>query len=65
MLRHFWVKVSTDLFGRGIDIERVNIVINYDMPDESHWTKHKKFRASGWAGLVAIFVLSHLWMIEV
>jgi hypothetical protein len=31
-------KVSTDLFGRGIDIERVNIVINYDMPDESHWT---------------------------
>lgn len=42
--------VSTDLFGRGIDIERVNIVINYaawtqlkascvpftkDMPDES------------------------------
>lgn len=28
-------QVSTDLFGRGIDIERVNIVINYDMPDES------------------------------
>ena len=28
-------EVSTDLFGRGIDIERVNIVINYDMPDES------------------------------
>lgn len=29
--------VATDLFGRGIDIERVNIVINYDMPrkDES------------------------------
>lgn len=25
-------EVSTDLFGRGIDIERVNIVINYDMP---------------------------------
>ena len=24
--------VSTDLFGRGIDIERVNIVINYDFP---------------------------------
>merc|ERR1719181_1234999 len=28
------IMVSTDLFGRGIDIERVNIVINYDMPDE-------------------------------
>merc|ERR1712085_20879 len=26
------ILVSTDLFGRGIDIERVNIVINYDMP---------------------------------
>jgi len=24
--------VSTDIFGRGIDIESVNIVINYDMP---------------------------------
>ena len=29
------ILVSTDLFGRGIDIERVNIVINYDFPDES------------------------------
>ena len=27
--------MSTDLFGRGIDIERVNIVINYDFPDQS------------------------------
>ena len=24
--------VATDVFGRGIDIERVNIVFNYDMP---------------------------------
>jgi len=29
------ILVSTDLFGRGMDIERVNIVINYDMPDKS------------------------------
>ena len=28
------ILVATDLVGRGIDIERVNIVINYDMPDE-------------------------------
>ena len=27
------VLVATDLIGRGIDIERVNIVINYDMPE--------------------------------
>lgn len=25
------IMVATDIFGRGIDIERVNIVINYDM----------------------------------
>jgi hypothetical protein len=32
------ILVATDLVGRGIDIERVNIVINYDMPetDERH-----------------------------
>ena len=24
--------VSTDLFGRGIDMGKVNVVINYDMP---------------------------------
>jgi ATP-dependent RNA helicase UAP56/SUB2 len=27
--------VTTDLMGRGIDIEKINIVINYDMPNES------------------------------
>ena len=27
------ILVATDLFGRGIDIERVNIVINYDFPN--------------------------------
>lgn len=27
------ILVSTDLFGRGIDIERVNMVINFDMPE--------------------------------
>lgn len=27
------ILVATDLFGRGIDIERVNIVVNYDFPD--------------------------------
>jgi Helicase conserved C-terminal domain len=28
------ILVSTDLVGRGIDIERVNIVVNYDFPDK-------------------------------
>merc|ERR1712157_225104 len=30
------ILVSTDLFGRGIDIERVNIVVNYDFPEEGN-----------------------------
>merc|ERR1712017_14743 len=29
------ILVSTDLMGRGVDIEKVNIVINYDMPESS------------------------------
>lgn len=33
--------VATDVFGRGIDIERVNIVINYDMPDNSDSYLHR------------------------
>lgn len=32
---HKRILVATDLVGRGIDIERVNIVINYDMPDSA------------------------------
>ena len=31
------ILVATDLVGRGIDIERVNIVINYDMPETGGW----------------------------
>ena len=33
--------VATDLFGRGMDIERVNIVINYDMPESSDTYLHR------------------------
>merc|ERR1712224_489935 len=39
------IMVCTDLFGRGIDIERVNIVINYDMTDESDAYLHRVARA--------------------
>merc|ERR1712085_183408 len=52
------ILVSTDLFGRGIDIERVNIVINYDMPDESDNYLHRVGRAGrfGTKGLALTFV---------
>ena len=32
---------STDLFGRGIDNERVNIVFNYNMPENSDIYLHR------------------------
>jgi ATP-dependent RNA helicase UAP56/SUB2 len=52
--------VATDLFGRGIDIERVNIVINYDMPDSSDSYLHRVGRAGrfGTKGLGITFVAS-------
>jgi len=51
------IMVSTDLFGRGIDIERVNIVINYDMPDDSDSYLHRVGRAGrfGTKGLAITF----------
>lgn len=64
------ILVSTDLFGRGIDIERVNIVINYDFPqsidldrqetasDESDQYLHRVGRAGrfGTKGLAVSFI---------
>jgi len=52
------IMVSTGLFGRGIDIERVNIVINYDMPEDSDSYLHRVGRAGrfGTKGLALTFV---------
>ena len=54
------IMVATDLFGRGIDIERVNIVINYDMPGDSDSYLHRVGRAGrfGTKGLAITFVAS-------
>ena len=38
---HKRILVATDLVGRGIDIERVNIVINYDMPEAADTYLHR------------------------
>lgn len=50
--------VATDIFGRGIDVERVNIVINYDMPDSSDQYLHRVGRAGrfGTKGLAISFI---------
>eukprot|EP00164_Ancoracysta_twista_P002916 GFYU01003881.1.p1 GENE.GFYU01003881.1~~GFYU01003881.1.p1 ORF type:complete len:438 (+),score=185.96 GFYU01003881.1:40-1314(+) len=52
------ILVSTDLFGRGIDIERVNIVINYDFPNKSDQYLHRVGRAGrfGTKGLGISFI---------
>jgi len=54
------IMVATDLFGRGIDIERVNIVINYDMAADSDSYLHRVGRAGrfGTKGLALTFVSS-------
>lgn len=52
------ILVSTDLFGRGIDIEKINVVINYNMPNESDQYLHRVGRAGrfGTKGLAISFV---------
>jgi len=54
------IMVATDIFGRGIDIERVNIVINYDIPDSSDTYLHRVGRAGrfGTKGLAVTFTSS-------
>ena len=54
------ILVSTDLFARGIDVERVNIVINYDMPNSTDTYLHRVGRAGrfGTKGLAISFVSS-------
>ena len=56
----FRIMVSTDLLGRGIDIEKINIVINYDMPNETDQYLHRVGRAGryGTKGLAVSFISS-------
>ncbi|CAF3271806.1 unnamed protein product, partial [Rotaria sp. Silwood2] len=48
------ILVATNLFGRGMDIERVNIVLSYDMPEDTDTYLHRvacvgRFGAKGLA----------------
>lgn len=53
--------VATDLFGRGIDIERVNLVINFDFPLNRDTYLHRVGRAGrfGTKGLAINFIRSN------
>src|ERR1700722_11858821 len=52
--------VATDVFGRGIDIERINLAINYDLPADADSYLHRVGRAGrfGTKGLSISFVSS-------
>lgn len=54
------IMVCTDIFGRGVDFERVNIVINYDMPEDPDQYLHRVGRSGrfGTKGLGITFVSS-------
>jgi len=54
------ILVSTDIFGRGVDFERVNIVFNYDMPEKPDQYLHRVGRSGrfGTKGLGITFVSS-------
>ena len=50
--------VSTDIFGRGIDIEKINVVFNFDMAPDADSYLHRVGRAGrfGTKGLAITFV---------
>jgi len=52
------IMISTDLFGRGIDIEKINIVINFHMPETADQYLHRVGRAGrfGTKGLTISFI---------
>jgi len=52
------IMVATNLFGRGVDFERVNVVFNYDMPEDEDTYLHRVGRAGrfGTKGLAISFV---------
>mmetsp|Transcript_44149 Transcript_44149/g.137494 ORF Transcript_44149/g.137494 Transcript_44149/m.137494 type:complete len:395 (+) Transcript_44149:88-1272(+) len=54
------VLISTDLLGRGIDVQHVSLVVNYDMPPDMEQYLHRIGRSGrfGRKGLAVNFVMS-------
>ena len=54
------ILVATDIFGRGIDVAKVNIVFNYDMPRDADSYLHRVGRTGRFAtkGMAITFVSS-------
>ncbi|CCW62925.1 unnamed protein product [Phytomonas sp. EM1] len=55
---HTRVIVSTDLFGRGVDIDRINLVVQFDMASDADSYLHRVGRAGrfGTKGLTIAFI---------
>jgi ATP-dependent RNA helicase UAP56/SUB2 len=58
------ILVATDLVGRGIDIERVNIVINYDMPDSADTYLHRVLVSFEYFNMICIWLVSIVTSLE-
>ena len=60
------VLIATDLFGRGIDIEKVNLVINFDLPFDVERYIHRIGRAGRFntRGMVVSFVNEEMSIAE-
>jgi superfamily II DNA/RNA helicase len=54
----FRILLSTELLGRGVDFEKVNVVVNYDMPIDSTAYLHRVARAGrfGTKGIAISFI---------
>ncbi|KAK8795690.1 hypothetical protein WA158_000347 [Blastocystis sp. Blastoise] len=52
------ILISTNLLGRGIDVEKINLVINYDFPQEAATYLHRVGRAGrfGTEGIAISFI---------
>jgi len=55
------VLVTSDLFARGIDIQQVSVVINFDVPKSEHTYLHRIGRSGRWGrkGIAVNFVTRH------
>ena len=55
------VLITSDLFARGIDVQQVSIVINFDVPKSEHTYLHRIGRSGRWGrkGIAINFVTRH------
>jgi translation initiation factor 4A len=55
------VLITSDLFARGIDVQQVSIVINFDIPRSEHTYLHRIGRSGRWGrkGIAINFVSKH------